>query len=260
MKSGFFLLAGLLCMVAPGLAQARPRDDVMSGAFRCAAIGDSRQWLDCYYGAAQPVRAELALPPAPAAQVRLTLSPPAGTPTNTGVRDTVMSGAFRCSSVADDRQWLDCYYGAAQPMRGVLGLSPAPQAAMASAGTIAGTLPRAPVPHARGGWFSGMFGDDSGDKVPEQQFGEPRREAASVPANVDHVVSRMKSYSFNHYGIFTVTLANGQVWRQLSGDTDYAHWKKPAGDYVVNISRGWFGSYNFEVKGNPGLFKVQREL
>src|SRR5258706_9632722 len=49
-------------------AQARPRDDALAGAFRCASVADSRQWLDCYYGAAQPVRAAFGLSPA--------LSPP----------------------------------------------------------------------------------------------------------------------------------------------------------------------------------------
>ena len=50
----------LLVPVCVGLAapaQARPRDEALSGAFRCAVIADSHQWLDCYYGAAQPVRA-----------------------------------------------------------------------------------------------------------------------------------------------------------------------------------------------------------
>ena len=50
-------------------AQARPRDEALSGAFRCAVIADSRQWLDCYYGAAQPVRAALGMPSALAGQV-----------------------------------------------------------------------------------------------------------------------------------------------------------------------------------------------
>ena len=48
-------------------AQARPRDEALSGAFRCAVIADSHAWLDCYYGAAQPVRAALGMAPALAA-------------------------------------------------------------------------------------------------------------------------------------------------------------------------------------------------
>src|SRR5471032_906737 len=43
-------------------------------------------------------------------------------------RDEVMSGAARCEGIADNRSWLDCFYGSAQPMRGALGLPPAPPA------------------------------------------------------------------------------------------------------------------------------------
>jgi len=265
MKLGLFAVVAVLCVLASGLAEARPRDEVMSGAFRCAAIGDSRVWLDCYYGAAEPARAQLDLALAPAAQIRLARSPPPGTPADNSVRYSVMSGAFRCNGVADDRQWLDCFYGAAQPMRAQLGLSPAPQARVA---TLEGR-PMVPAENLqvmpatrkkRGGWFSDMFeGDDGQPKTTEQQFGKPTPDKVGASADVDHVVSRMAAYSFDNHGMFTATLANGQVWRQLSGDTDYAVWKKPAINYIVSISRGWFGSYNFQVKDNPGMFKVQRD-
>ncbi len=54
---------GAGCCASRLPAAARPRDDAMSAAFRCAVIGEARQWLDCYYGAAQPVRAALGMPP-----------------------------------------------------------------------------------------------------------------------------------------------------------------------------------------------------
>ena len=95
--------------------------------------------------------------------------------------------------------------------------------------------------------------------VPEEQFGKPASDNARLAPSVDHVVSRMAAYSFDHSGVFTVTLTNGQVWRQISGDTETAHWKKPPATYIASISRGWFGSYNFEVKNNPGLYKVHRD-
>ncbi len=76
--------------------------------------------------------------------------------------------------------------------------------------------------------------------------------------NADRVVSRMDSYSFNHYGVFTVTPVNGQVWRQLSGDTDFAHWTKPAASYTASVTRGALGSFNLKVKGGSSAFKVER--
>lgn len=205
-------------------AQARPRDDVMSGAFRCASIGDTRTWLDCYYGSAQPLRAALSMPPAPSAQTRLAAQPPAGpvAPSDTVLRDQVMSEAFRCNNLAGERQWLDCYYAAADIARRRLGLA-------VSANPPAKT---APGPSMR-----------PSPQVP----GPAARESAS----------RMKSYSFDRYGIFTVTLEDGSVWRQISGDSSFAHWREPAQRYAVRITRGALGSYNLQVRNSPGLFKVR---
>jgi hypothetical protein len=73
-----------------------------------------------------------------------------------------------------------------------------------------------------------------------------------------NIASHMVSYSFDRYGNFTATLANGQVWRQLDGDSSPAHWRKPASGYEVSITGGAFGSHNFTVKGIPGKFKVKR--
>lgn len=214
----------LLCPLAllPLAASARPRDDAMIGAYRCAVIGDSRQWLDCYYGAAQPVRAALGLKPASAGQIGLVSSPPAGAINDIAVRDAVMAGAGACAAQPGERQWLDCYYAAAQPMRVTLKLAPQ-----------AGALPAPqPAPPRRSG------GDDIGG---------------------DHLESRMASYRFSPAGVFTVTLENGQVWRQVDGDTDHAHWNKPPARYVARLSHGFLGSYNLQVKGLPGKYKVIRE-
>lgn len=63
---------------------------------------------------------------------------------------------------------------------------------------------------------------------------------------------------FDKYGIFTATLDNEQVWRQVSGDTELARWNKAAARHTVHISRGLLGSYNLQIKDNSGMFKVRR--
>jgi hypothetical protein len=213
------MIWGLTCLfVACSHAQARPRDDVMAGAYRCAAIADSRQWLDCYYGAAQPARMALGLPSATPQQLDLLSSPPSGgQPADIALRDQVMAGATGCYALATERTWLDCYYGAAQPLRARLGLTPVLQA-------MSQRLAMPPVPVSR----------------------QPRVIAA-----------HMTVYSFDSNGIFTVTLDNGQVWRQLSGDTSFARWNKPASSYSVTISPGLLGSHNMRVPGTGHSFKVE---
>jgi len=226
-----WLLLALPVFFAPG-AQARPRDDVMAGAYRCSVVGEARQWLDCFYGAVQPARAALGLPPATVTQLRLASAPPSGAmaPDDARVRDAVLANALRCYAIADERPWLDCYYGAAQPMRARLGLSPAPQKAAPPA--MAGPVPAQPL-----------------DRFPQ---------GPAIPRGSSQVVSPMTAYSFSKVRNFTVTLANGQIWRQLSGDPNYAHWKKPATSYVATIDHGAFGSFNLQVKDTPGVYKVER--
>jgi hypothetical protein len=252
----------LVGLALAGSAKAGPREDVLAGAIRCAAVGDSRLWLDCYYGSAQPMRALLALPPAPAAQVRLAAAPPAGAPTDAGIRQDILASAVRCGG--EGRAWLDCYYGSAQPMRAKLGLSPAPQARQALARRPAPPRPpvqTAAIPPRRSvqagaanyspppgyvlqraqpksqafpGFFEGLFGDD--------------------PVVVQ---SQLASYSLDGDGMFTATLANGQVWRQTSGSPN-AHWPHAPSSYHVEISKGMMRTYNFRVAGDPNLYKVRR--
>jgi hypothetical protein len=227
------VLAGMAFVLLCGPVEARPRDEVMSRAFRCATIGESRTWLDCYYGAAQPARAALGMPPAPPSQIKLVSAPPVGAPIPADllVRDETMQGAVRCD--ADDRQWLDCYYAAAQPMRAKLGLS---------------TLSRASKP---------VLSAPGLTPPVTQAFG---RKPVVQDGDLDHVTTRMQSYSFDKLGWFTATLDNGQVWYQVHGDTTFAkNWKKPASRYLVHISHGFLNSYNLQVRGLPGLYKVLRE-
>jgi hypothetical protein len=133
-----------------------------------------------------------------------------------------MASTLRCYATQDDRAWLDCYYAAAVLMRSELGLSLPTQAAAAPLQLPPNPGPSRPVP----------------------------------PGRVDRVATRMASYTFDRDHIFTVTLANGQTWRQVSGDTHTAHWNKPATDYAVKVTRGAFASYNFQVEGTPEVYKV----
>ena len=249
----WFLVPTLLSLVAP--AQARPRDDALSGAIRCGAIADSRQWLDCYYGAAQPMRTALGLAPALAAQVQLAASPPAGgQPRDEAVRAEVVAVAAGCMRETSDRPWLDCYYAAAMPMRVQLGLAtpqavirpapvqqfsppaPAPVQQFASAAP-APAKPAGPPPKPRtGSIFTGIFNN-----------------AKPIVRNVP-----MASYAFAKNGAFTVTLEDGQVWEQAPEDEVYhpARWRKDASEYDVTIVPAPMRTFTMTVDGY--MHKVRR--
>jgi len=249
MRLFLWFLGPVLMLLAALPAEARPRDDALAGAFRCAVIGDARAWLDCYYGAAQPVRAGLGLAPALAAQVKLALAPPAGGAAMlVAVRDEVMARAAGCMRVAAERAWLDCYYDSAVPMRSQLGLGvptqgarpvPPPPVQLASAPPLRPVAPAGPPPMPRStGLLNGMFN------------------------NIKPIVRNapMQSYSFNKSGAFTITLADGQIWVQSDEDEVYhpARWRKPASEMLVTIAPNAMHTYNLTVGGETRFYKVRR--
>jgi hypothetical protein len=240
----WFLVPACAVLTVP--AQARPRDDALSGAFRCATIADSRQWLDCYYGAAQPVRAALGLAPALAGQLKLAAVPPGGGALrDEGVRDDVMAGAAGCNRVSGDRPWLDCYYAAAAPMRVQLGLSapsapkPVPQLATVLPLRPRAAAPSGPPPMPRNtGLLNGVFNDI-------------KPVVRDMP---------MQSFTLDRKGAFTVTLADGEVWTQSAEDEVYhpAHWREAGPNTLVTISPDALHTFTMTVSGEARIYKVKR--
>jgi hypothetical protein len=246
----WLLVPAILSLAAP--AQARPRDDALSSAIRCGVVADSRQWLDCFYGAAQPVRAALGLGSALPAQIALAASPPAGgQPRDEAIRNEVVASAAGCMREAADRPWLDCYYASAAPMRVQLGLS-APQAA-------ARPLP-VPVP-------APQFASAAPVPEPAKPAGPPpmpRRVGilGGLFSDPRPVVTNMalQSYEMDKDGAFTVTLADGQVWEQSPEDHVYhpARWREEASHMRVTIKPAAMHTYQLTVLGQNYMYKVRR--
>jgi hypothetical protein len=156
-------------------------------------------------------------------------------------RDEVMAGAARCAGIADNRTWLDCFYGAAQPMRAILALPPAPLAqtklvpppGAAYAGAAASQA--APPQNS-----SGLLGDI---------FGSSKPIASNMP---------MVSYKFARNGTFTVVLKNGQTYRQEESDLVFAKWNRPAETYLVTIT-GAADKFILRVRDERGaIYHVRR--
>jgi hypothetical protein len=156
-------------------------------------------------------------------------------------RDAVMDAAQRCEGIPDNRVWLDCFYGSAQPMRAMLGLAAAPEnqtrlvpgPGTAYGGAVAAR--RAPVREKSGGFLSALIGNT-------------KQVADNMP---------MTAYGFGRDGKFTVTMADGHVWQQAESDFKTAKWNKPAATYKVDITNGSSTDlYNMRVRGE--LYKVTR--
>ncbi len=186
------LVAGAGMAPAPALADAR--EDVVNAMTRCASLSDDRQWLDCYYGAAQPMRSQLGLPPAPAAQLRL----------------------LQMQTTAP---------------------ATAPAAPVALPATVSRAAVRTgppPMPKR-----SGMFDIFGGSEV-----------VSNTP---------IQSYQVTAKG-FTVTLPDGQVWKQTEEDASKfpVNWSDAASSMRVTITQGALHSFNLVMGDENQHHKVTR--
>ena len=199
MKRILFIALGLVSLALP--AMAAPRDDVLYGVSRCGGIADDRTWLDCVYGAAQPMRAKLGLPPAPASQQALVPPPVPGqaAPSLAAVAPPTING--RPMTEQEQKDFMDY--------------------------SKLSTVPRAVLK---------IF-------TPTEIKPEPP--------------TTLKSYKFDAAGYFIVTLANGETWRQDPSDTAHARWNKPAGTYAAQILPNASASGR-ALKVGPQLFQVNQ--
>jgi len=172
----------------------------------------------------------------------------ASAPARADTRDDVLSGIQRCGVIHDDRTWLECLYGADQPMRAQLGLPPAPefqqrlvppaQPGIAAQPRIAAPEPPSvarPGPRKKPGFFQTLIGD-------------------APPV----ATSRMASYRYEKSGAFVVSLQNGQEWRQTDVEGGPVTWTKPPAKYLVTVTPGAFGSFTLHTEDNPSVYKVER--
>jgi hypothetical protein len=215
-------IAAALCLVSGAVpAMADSRDLVLERMSRCYALADTRQYLECLYGAVQPLRNELGLPQAPQA--------------------VTFAGQF------------------ARPAPQTAPVSAAPVAAAARPNLVPQQAPVSQRPRDPGvasGMLSTVLGMKTTRVAPEQ-FG--LKAARASAGGVDHITARLSEYSFDRRtGFFTVTLDNGQVWEQQKGDEHSASWKKPAASYVATVSYGAMGSFNLSIAGERQPYKVQR--
>lgn len=161
-------------------------------------------------------------------------------------RDDIVAAIQRCGVMNDNRVWLDCVYGAIQPMRAQLGLQPAPEfqqrlvptvqmappAQLASAAPPARAVARSPVRKSHG------FFDNLVNAPPIS-------------------VSKMASYRYEKNGAFVVALENGQQWRQTDITGGTVSWTRAPASYTVTVTQGAFGSYSLRTSDSPNTYKVE---
>ena len=154
-------------------------------------------------------------------------------------RDEVWAAMERCQALQDDRTWLECTYGAKQPMRAKLGLPPAPdyQQRLVPAQTApapASASVRLPKPTvAAKSRTSFLPGSDAGPTT----------------------VSTLSRVQYDNRGAFIVTLDNGQVWRQVNVEGGKVPLRMGT---RVSITPGVLWTYNLKSADDARSYKVER--
>lgn len=181
-------------------------------------------------------------------------------------RDDALDALAKCAAVSEDHARLACYDAAAPKLKSALA-APTPP-------------PAAPTTEQQKSWFglSGIFGGGENGRPPQttpKEFGNeslpppppppppppvPGQPAPPPPPQViDSITAGVTDYGFSVSGRLIVFLDNGQIWRQIEGDTDSAlHTFRKNGANTVTISRGLLGGYDLRVNDHARMFKVRR--
>jgi hypothetical protein len=177
--------------------------------------------------------------------VLLTASSPA-------LAESLQAQLGRCVRITGLLQRLACYDGVVKdagivapssgrqvPASPTASIPPAPVAPMMAAPGLASAAPVNRVPSA-----TSSFGSES---LPQARR-PPSGSAKTITTGV-------ASLSFDGTGHFTVTLDNGQVWRQLPGDMSILRQTQVGS---VRIARSVFGSYDLSLPGQHASYRVER--
>jgi hypothetical protein len=196
-------------------------------------------------------------------------------PAQADPRDEALSAMLRCSALQDRGARLGCYDATVSRAPGALN-QPAlnqPSNPPRTAPPVAVVLPpAAPVAARRersSGFISGIFGAGGPSRAVQTsvaQFGSESianggARAYPIPMDgdtVDQISARLISYTFEN-GFVSVTLDNGQVWRQTPGPDPVGHLARPALAYAATIARGSVnGSYTMKLSGLARPIAVRR--
>ena len=165
-------------------------------------------------------------------------------------------GATDCSSVADDKDRLQCYDEQASRQKKPA-VAPAPSASASgavesqAAAPAHASVPRPAPASAASAPAPSDFGLD-----PDVVRRKREAEHPDVPRAPEQIVLHVKSVTTRPHGEYRITMDNGQVWDQTvrNGFED-----PPREGEAVTIARGVMGSYFLNRKGGSAL-RVKRIL
>jgi hypothetical protein len=143
----------------------------------------------------------------------------------------------KCADIAESSERLKCFDSAVPHARSALAAQPEP-----------------PAPKKG---FLEWFGFSKPQPVQKaEDFGKPP--APPGPEEITQITANVVEFAKTPYGKSIFILDNGQIWRQLDGDSTEVANPAPGKLMRVTVETGMLGSYNLTIEGRNGLVKVRR--
>ncbi|HEV2651372.1 MAG TPA: hypothetical protein VGU69_08955 [Rhizomicrobium sp.] len=173
-----------------------------------------------------------------------------------GPREDALDALSRCAALKDDAARLACYDSTAAQLQSALSAPPPPAPVAPVAKNAPPSPPTLEQKQRIFGFDGGITGGDAALTAEDRANGVT---AEMLEADqIDSISSDMSEVAFNSAGRFTIYLANGQVWQQLSGDESFARYHKSNDKITITIERGFMGSFSLQFSDQTGIFKVRR--
>lgn len=169
--------------------------------------------------------------------------------------DDMAAGLQKCGAMTDATSRLACYDALSKNAQQEAHAQPAPDAS------------HPPTKEQEESWFgfdvANLFHSSPAQQTTPQQFGSEnlpstKAKEEAVETELESISAGVSKYGYTKFGKFFVFLDNGQVWRQIDGDADQAHFRRVAANNKVTIERGLIGSYNMTINDSDRVFKVTR--
>lgn len=150
-----------------------------------------------------------------------------------------LADIVKCADIADAAKRLECFDAAT--VRGKAALAAPPQAA----------------PVAKEKSLLDWFGFSKPDQPTKpEDFGKPA--PPPTTGEITQISSLVLEFAKTARGKALFVLENGQVWRQIDGDTTDVQPPAPGTAMKVTVEVAVFGSYNLTIEGRKYLVKVTR--
>ena len=178
----------------------------------------------------------------------LTVSALSILPAEANTARDALTAVAKCAEIATTAERLQCFDTAATSAKAVL--DAAQQQAQAQ-----------PEEESGGGllsWFG--FAPEAKPVTKPEDFGVSPVSVANSggPPEITEISAKVIEYAKNAYGRSLFILDNGQIWKQVDGDSTEFYYRKSDGEFKVTIEKAIMGSFSLYAEGKSGKIKVRR--